>query len=365
MTGASRGALVACALGWASGASAQATLVTGLGGDADFGANVLPASDDGSSPEIDLVGGAEGGFPSGIVFFGDRYAGAFVNTNGSVTLRAPLAAVNHADMPRFISTPIIAPWFAQADTTPGTQPGDPAGANRVYWDLRANQFTVTWFLVGYDNAHTNLRNSFQLIIRQVADMADGVIEVEFRYNQCRWTSGDGDGGSDGRMGWPAQAGMAQGDGTDWFTLPGSSAFTADVDICGGTNVGTIGVYRFRPDRVIHTCDNGYWEWPERCDYGASSPICMDCGLVDAGPGPDFDLVFLDAARRDASTDAARILDTGWDAGVPAETDAGPVGEHVTWNCGCVAGSRARQHAGLTGAVALACAVARRRRRDRR
>jgi hypothetical protein len=330
-------------------------------------------SDDGSSGAVALAGGAAGGFPMGVLFFGNRYTQIYVNTNGSVTFGGPLAAVNHGDLPRYISTPFIAPWFAQVDTSPGTQPGDPAGANRVYYDLRTNQFTATWYLVGYDNAHTNLRNSFQVIIRQLAGGAAGEIEIEFRYNQCQWISGDDDGGTGGRGGSPAQAGMAEGDGTNWFTLPGSLTFMADTEICRGSNVASSGVYRFRADRVNYECDNGYWEWPEACDYGPTSPICMDCGLVMSEQVGEFNLMFLDGGR-DAGPDGGdggggggdidgggggNMDGGGRDGGGGGRFDSGPP-RLDAYGGGCSAGGGGAP--GIFGiGIALACLLRRRSR----
>ncbi len=64
-----------------STAHAQASLIRGLGGPADFGTNEVPYNDDGSSMEIDV----SRAFPYGLRFFGMTFRSLYVNNNGNIT----------------------------------------------------------------------------------------------------------------------------------------------------------------------------------------------------------------------------------------------------------------------------------------
>ena len=88
-----------------SGVRAQAMLLDGLGGPADYGTGSLPGNDDGSSAAIDL-GTA---FPSGLNFFGTSQRTIFVNNNGNVTFGAAVFAYTPVPFPS-ATQPMIAPW---------------------------------------------------------------------------------------------------------------------------------------------------------------------------------------------------------------------------------------------------------------
>jgi cysteine-rich repeat protein len=294
-------AIVVGAVAFAPRAHAQPPLITGLGGPAGFGPHVVPPGDETSSPAIDV----RPAFPSGIRFYGNVYNTMYVNTNGNVTFGAPLADVDPGRFPN-ADQPTIAPWWADVDTSSGAQAGRPAGNNAVYWHIQAGRIVVTWFLVGYARRHAERANTIQLVIVQAPPPASGgTIEVEFRYAQCQWTTGDPDGGSGGLGGATAQAGMSSGDMRHYFSLPGSLSLSSEVfaRICGGTNVGTPGFWRFRAESVRPLCGNGYLETGEECDDGNLDDVdgctsaCVrprgDAGTADGGPS-------FDAGRREDS-----------------------------------------------------------------
>ena len=60
---------------------------TWTGGPADFGSEVLPANDDGSSSVVDITPA----FPDGLRFFTATHRSLFVNNNGNVTFGGPLS----------------------------------------------------------------------------------------------------------------------------------------------------------------------------------------------------------------------------------------------------------------------------------
>ena len=69
------------------------------------------------------------------------------------------------------------------------------------------------------------------------DTGTGNFDIELRYRQLQWTTGDASNGSGGTGGIPAAAGYDAGDKTHFFTLPGS--FTPSVlQLANTSNVDT-------------------------------------------------------------------------------------------------------------------------------
>lgn len=245
-------------------AEAQPTLISGLGGTAGYGMNMVARGD---AENVEVILGTA--FPSGISILGTSYSSVWVNTDGNVSFGG--AQGYRPDAFPGSLRPMIAAWFADVDTTPGPQSGDPAGANTVYWDLRTDQLTVTWFLVGYYSGRTDRRVSVQLLMRQAVGQPAGVVNVEIRYNQCGWYQGMR---ADSI---PAQAGFDLGDRTRYLALPYSGEFAVVEHICNGTNAGLNGFWRFRSDALpAPMCGNFMRETGEQCDDGnAPGPPCED------------------------------------------------------------------------------------------
>ncbi len=212
-----------------------AALRAGLGGPRGYGVDSLPPGDDAVSASIPLTAA----FPLGLRFAGMTYAALFVNNNGNVSFGASVVLHNPLGFPS-ASQRMIAPWFGDVDTRGQSVPA----AAGVFWDVRAGQVTVTWSNVGYFAAHSDLRNDFQLILRSFPGCGVGAFDVEFRYNQCQWVTGDATGGVGGHGGTPAQAGFDASDRIHFFSLPGSLTETV-ANLCTTSNVGEPGVWRFR------------------------------------------------------------------------------------------------------------------------
>ncbi len=237
-------------------AHAQATLVTGLNGAVGFGTNVLPTNDDGSSAAIPLA-------PynlSGLCFFGRTHTQMFVNNNGNITFAGAVSGYTPTAFPAS-TNPMMAPWWADVDTR-GTAA---TNENRVYWDIRDGALTVTWYRVGYYNARVDLRNTFQLLIRRVSGTSD--YDVEYRYAQLQWTTGDASGGTGGLGGTPAQAGFDAGDSMNFSILPGSRT-AAVLNLLTSSNVTPAepGVFRYRFRGCALQCASN-------ADCGGPTPVC--------------------------------------------------------------------------------------------
>jgi hypothetical protein len=227
--------LAVCVSFVGTSASAQATLMRDLGGEAGFGEGSLELNDDSSSGLIDMTAA----FPTGLEYFGQRFTGFYVNNNGSITFGGPTSTYTPSPFP-LSGNRMIAPFWGDVDTRGGGRPG----RNGVYWDVQPGRVVVTWYRVGYYGTHDDLQNSFQLIIESNPSLeADHVWRVEIRYAQLRWTTGDASGGAHGHGGTPAQAGFDAGDGVIAQVLPGSGTSRV-LRLAHDSNVGEAGVWIF-------------------------------------------------------------------------------------------------------------------------
>jgi hypothetical protein len=305
-------------------ASAQATLINGLGGVAGYGTSCLGPNDDGSSAVIDLAPF----FPSGLRFFTMTHTRAYVNTNGNITFAGPVSTFTPAAFP-VSSQPMIAPYWGDVDIrwSGGTcRNGNGIGTaattavchnpteNGVWWYLEAGRMVVTWDRTDYYKSlcsgdHSR-RMSFQLVLTAVDGCGgEGDFDVEFRYNRCEWESGDASGGSGGFGGTEAQAGFDAGNDVDFVAIMGSMAPGIAANLCTNSNVGETGIWRFQirggtimcpdagrecPTGLLGVCATGHTNCvgmgtecaqdvtpsDERCDA-----LDNDCdGSIDEGDG---------------------------------------------------------------------------------
>jgi hypothetical protein len=253
-----------------------APLIGGLGGPGPNGGygtgGPLMPNDDGSSDAIDL----SVAFPAGLNFYGKTYKAMYVNTNGNITFNAKLSTYTPAAFP-IASQPMIAPFWGDVDTRGNGMPA----TNGIWWFSEAGRAIITWSQVGYYNTHDNLKNDFQLILSS-SDCGSSDFDVEFRYNQCQWITGDASGGSMGMGGTPAQAGFDAGDTKNFVTVPDSRT-AAIINLCTTSNVGIPGVWRFliRNGAIAGGCTGGGMP----CDTGqmgacaAGINQCSGAGVV--------------------------------------------------------------------------------------
>ncbi len=202
-------------------------------GPRGYGTEFLARNDDGSAGPLPM--------PFDVNFFGTTYNTFFANNNGNITFNAPVGNYTPDPFP-IAAQPMIAPYWADVDTR--NNPGDNSNLLYIYSPNPAT-VVLTWDQVGFYSANNNLRNDFQLVLRDRADTGAGNFDVDFRYNQLQWTTGDASGGFGGLGGTPAQAGYDAGNGTDYYALPGS--FTAGVlDLQNTSNVSptTPGLWTF-------------------------------------------------------------------------------------------------------------------------
>ena len=171
--------------------------------DDGFTLNTLGAIDDDPSASSSL------GFT--INFFGTSYSDVYVNNNGNVTFGAPSTTFDPSGMAA-ATLPIIAPFFADVDTT------GPGSGLVNYGSSTINghsAFGVNSLGVGYYGAQTDKLNSFQMVLIYRDDTGAGNFDIEFNYDQIQWETGDASGGSGGLGGNSAVVGYSDGSGNYW------------------------------------------------------------------------------------------------------------------------------------------------------
>ena len=164
------------------------------------------------------------GFP--VNFFGTSYNSCYINNNGNITFDAPLFSYTPEALIKSRAV-MIAPFWADVDTrngasdvtrfslAPGTVGDRPA-------------FGVSWRDVGYFSYRVDKTNSFQLVLVNRCDRAQGDFDIEFNYNRVRWETGDASGGILGFGGSPARVGWTNGNGL-FMEFKGSGESMALLD----------------------------------------------------------------------------------------------------------------------------------------
>jgi hypothetical protein len=249
-------------------AAGAAPILTGLGGTSGYGDQVMAPNDDESSSQLNL--------PFALNFYGNTYDKFYVNNNGNVTFNGPVWSYTPVPFP-ISSQPMIAPFWGDVDTR-----CDGCGAVYVA-SPNAQTAVVTWDSVGYYGMHADKTNTFQLVLR---DQGSGNFDVEFRYGQLTWTTGDASGGSGGLGGTPAQAGLDAGDLTNFFTLPGSRT-AAVLDLANGSNLSVpeAGVWSFAVRNGVP---------PGSTPENPLMPVVADSGWsFDFNIGPNTGRVYID------------------------------------------------------------------------
>lgn len=206
-------------------------------GEAGFGDLAMGRNDDGSSSAFRFDDFEQLNFDSGLNFFGNTYEQAFINNNGNISFNAPVSAYTPTPFP-VSSQPMIAPFWGDVDTSCGD-------CGEVYiGSPNENTIVVTWDKVGFYSSDSSLTNSFQLVLIDREDTGAGNFDVEFRYEDINWTTGDASDGTNGLGGTPAQAGYDSGDGVNFFVVPGSqTASVVDLDTAP-SNTDTAGIWAF-------------------------------------------------------------------------------------------------------------------------
>jgi hypothetical protein len=216
--------------------NAFAPLVNGLGGEAGFGENSLSRNDDDSTEFID----ATSVFENGLNFFGTNYQGFYINNNGNITFNEILSEYTPFAITSDTGVPIIAPFFADVDTSgerlTASAGGNSTGSNLVYWDLdpAGNTVTITWDDVEV-YPEGQVPNAFQLILR---DLGAENFQMEFRYEDIQWTVGEASEDEYARVGYSAA------DGENFLEIRQSGNNEQLLKLEKASNVNQAGRYIF-------------------------------------------------------------------------------------------------------------------------
>jgi Zn-dependent metalloprotease len=194
---------------------------------------VLP-NDDSSSEQVAL--------PMTITFGGRQFSSAWVNNNGNVTFDGSMSTYTPFDLVAS-SRMLIAPFFADVDTRPAGS-GLATAGRTSYEGKRA--LCVNWDTVGYYNQHADKTNSFQLLMVDRSDVAQGSFDIVFNYTNIDWETGDASGGRNGFGGTSATVGYSAGTGRG-YELPGSRSVGSFLDdgpraLVANSNVAKPGRY---------------------------------------------------------------------------------------------------------------------------
>ena len=209
-----------------------------------FASTAFPANDDGATGAISL------GFSAN--YFGTTYTSTYVSNNGYITFNSGQGTYTPSGLGAgYSGQPIIAPFFADVDTR-GAGSGLTSYGNGTYNGFSA--FGVTWPAVGYYSQHTDLLDTFQLILTDRSDTGAGNFDIYYNYNSVQWETGDASGGSNGLGGVSAAVGYNAGVAGDpagtYFEFAGSRVNGSFLDggpfaLAAGTNDGVTGQYLFQ------------------------------------------------------------------------------------------------------------------------
>lgn len=163
--------------------------------------------------------------PFSINLFGTLYTEFFINENGTVTFGAPFGGRPGSSDFTTIGAPVLAPFFADVDTT--VMPFGGAVSHGFFPEVRA--IAINWNGVGYqgqDGALDSRRVAMQIVIFDESDVTGvpGDFRLEFNYEGgpegMAWETGDLDGGTNGLGGNSARVGLYDGAGLG-FEVVGS------------------------------------------------------------------------------------------------------------------------------------------------
>lgn len=145
-------------------------------------------------------------------------------------------------------------------------------------------FIATWSEVGYYNAQTNKKNTFQLLL---ANAADGQAYLCYLYAKLEWTTGSASGGTDGLGGFPARAGYSDGAGQA-LELSGSGSSNVMTSLVTQYNGGRApGRYCYPISTTITTAcsvNNGACDPLTTCTNSVNGPVCGACPAGYTGTG---------------------------------------------------------------------------------
>lgn len=174
-------------------------------------------------------------------FYGVPYNEIIINNNGNISFDA---AYFNYDPEAFPSSTykMIAPLWSDVDTRD-------LASGLVYYKITSSALIVIWQNVGYFDTHSDLNNTFQLIITNGFDpLLPQGNNVSFCYGDMQWTTGDASSGVNGFYGFPAVAGINVGNNVNFFQI---GAFNSPGNLYSGPYSGDLTGIDFLDNKEFH------------------------------------------------------------------------------------------------------------------
>ncbi len=244
-------------------------------------------NDDGTFTTGGCTNAANGGSCSGTLvpvgfglnFFGVNFNSLYVNTNGNVTLDAPLATFTPFGLTA-TTQQIIAPFFADVDTR-NTSSGVTSFGTGTFGGRTT--FGVNWIDVGYFSSQADKTNSFQLLLVDRSDTGAGNFDIVFNYDRITWETGSQSGGTNGFGGSSARAGFSNGTGNVGTSLELTGSAVNGALLNGGANALISNRLNSTVDgRYIFFARNGVVTVEPPPDNGAGVPEPSTLAMLGLG-----------------------------------------------------------------------------------
>jgi hypothetical protein len=168
-------------------------------------------------------------------FYGTTYTSCYIGNNGLISFGSGVSSFTPEAIPTTLRVPIIAPYWADVDTRQTGNGTTVQPSGRVWYKLYPDRLVVIWCRVGYYNSKSNLKNTFQLILRRNTVAPAPVPDVTFVYGNLQWERGDVNTTTS-----YAQVGFDSGDGVHYYSVPGTlthSLISTLPGTCLGFTVG--------------------------------------------------------------------------------------------------------------------------------
>ncbi len=151
------------------------------------------------------------GLPFTFCFYGDPINDVYINNNGNLSMLNPYPDYTSTPFPNSLYE-MIAPFWADVDSRD-------LSSGLVYYKLTNSSLIIQWENVGYYDTHSDLVNSFQMVITNNTDLIiPDSDNVSFCYKDMQWTTGDASIGINGFYGTPATVGINKGNGIEYIQI---------------------------------------------------------------------------------------------------------------------------------------------------
>ncbi|QSR29343.1 hypothetical protein CFI00_02270 [Nocardioides sp. S5] len=194
-----------------------------------------------------------------------------MNNNGNVTFGSGLEQYTPSVLSGGTQFPIIAPFFADFDTT-----AEGSGLTTYGQSADGLTFCAQWLDLGYYEQHMDKTNSVQLVLQSAQGRpgrSPGDFDITFNYDRISWESGDASEGVAGLGGWSAAVGFSAGHGLPGSAFQMTGSFVNGAFLDGGPNALVSGSHgTTQPGRYVFEVRNaGFDLTPEPTAEPTATP----------------------------------------------------------------------------------------------